>query len=47
MLTVYRLITGLLVILVAVVTVRERSLARQITGGLVLVPLLLRLLLIK
>ena len=47
MLVAYRLITALLVVLVGVVTLRERSLGRQVTGGMVLVPLLLRLLLLK
>jgi hypothetical protein len=47
MLHIYQAITLLIAILVAAVTVRERSLGRQITGGVVLVLLLLRIFLIK
>jgi ABC-type sulfate transport system permease component len=47
MLTIYQAITLLLAVLVAWVTVRERSLGRQITGGIVLILLLLRIFLIK
>jgi hypothetical protein len=44
----YRLITALLALLVLVVTLRERSsLETRVVGGMVLVPLLLRLLLVK
>lgn len=47
MLTVYRLVTALLAVLVVIVTLRERSLGAKVTGGMVLVPLLLRLFLVK
>lgn len=47
MLLVYRLITALLAVLVVVVTLRERSLGGKVVGGMVLVPLVLRLLLVK
>jgi hypothetical protein len=47
MLIVYQAICLLLALLVGAVTVRERSLGRQITGGLVLILLLLRMFLIK
>lgn len=43
----YQIIIGLLVVLVAVDVLRSRSLGRQATGALVLVPLLLRLFLVK
>ena len=36
-----------MVVLVAIVTLRERNLGRQITGGIVLVMLILRIFLIK
>jgi hypothetical protein len=47
MLIVYQGICVLLAILIAAVTLRERNLSRQITGGLVLILLLLRMFLIK
>ncbi len=47
MLLIYRLIAALLVVLISVVTLRERSFERQVAGGVVLVPLLLRILLWK
>jgi hypothetical protein len=47
MLHIYQLITALMAVLVATVTLRERNLGRQITGGVVLVMLLLRIFLIK
>jgi hypothetical protein len=47
MLHLYQLITALIAALVVAVILRERSLSRQITGGVVLVLLLLRLFLIK
>ncbi|MEI6197432.1 MAG: hypothetical protein WCS42_24215 [Verrucomicrobiota bacterium] len=47
MLHVYQLITLLMAVLVAIVTLRERNLGRQITGGVVLVMLILRIFLIK
>ncbi len=48
MLIVYRLIAALLALLVLVVTLRERaSLGARVVGGMVLVPLVLRLLLVK
>lgn len=47
LLLLYRLVTLLLAFLVLIVTLRERSLGRQVSGALVLVPLLLRVLLVK
>ncbi len=47
MLIVYQGICVLLAVLIAAVTLRERSLGRQVTGGVVLVLLLLRIFLIK
>lgn len=47
MLIVYRGICVLLAGLIAAVIVRERSPGRQVTGGIVLVLLLLRIFLVK
>lgn len=47
MLEIYRLVTLLLAVLILIVTVRDKSLGRQLSGALVLVPLVLRVLLIK
>ena len=47
MLLVYRLITALLAALVILVCLRERSWTGRVTAGMVLVPLLLRLFLLK
>ncbi len=47
MLLIYRLIAALLVVLISIVTLRERSFERQVAGAVVLVPLLLRMLLWK
>jgi len=47
MLHIYQLITLLVAVLVATVTLRERNLGRQLTGGVLLVMLLLRIFLIK
>ena len=48
MLTVYRLIAALLALLVLVVTLKKNtSTGTRVVGGMVLVPLLLRLLLVK
>ena len=47
MLHIYQLITLLVAVLVVAAILRECSLSRQITGGVVLVLLLLRLFLIK
>jgi hypothetical protein len=48
MLIVYRLIAALLALLVLVVMLRDRSsLGAKVVGGMVLVPLVLRLLLVK
>ncbi len=48
MLTVYRLIAALLAFLVLVVILRKStSPGTRVVGGMVLVPLLLRLLLVK
>ena len=44
---VYQLITLLIAVLVIAVMLHERNLSRQITGGVVLVLLLLRIFLIK
>ncbi len=43
----YHLIVTLIALLVAAVTLRERSIGRQICGGIVLVILLLRIFLVK
>jgi hypothetical protein len=43
----YVAIVGLLVILIAAVVLRSSSRTEQVTGALVLVPLLLRLFLVK
>lgn len=47
MLLVYRAIAAFLAVLIVIVTLRQRSTAAQVTGALVLVPLLLRVLLVK
>jgi len=47
MLIAYQAICVWLALLIAAVTVRERNLGRQITGGVVLILLLLRIFLIK
>jgi len=47
MLIAYRLITAALIVLVAAALFRRRSLGEQITAGIVLVPLVLRVLLLK
>jgi hypothetical protein len=48
MLIVYRLVAALLALLVLVVTLRQRSsLGARVVGGMVLVPLVLRLMLVK
>ena len=48
MLIVYRLVATLLALLVLVVTLRQRSsLGARVVGGMVLVPLVLRLMLVK
>jgi len=47
LLTVYQGICVLLAVLVAVAVVRARTLGEQVTGAMVLVPLLLRIFLIK
>jgi len=47
MLLTYRLITGVLILLLAAALFRRRPLGERVTAGLVLVPLVLRLLLIK
>jgi len=43
----YQVLVGLVLLLVAGVVLRSRSRAQQATGALVLVPLLLRLFLVK
>jgi len=47
LLTVYQGICVLLAVLVAVAVVRARTLGEQVTGAMVLVPLLLRIFLVK
>ena len=47
LLHVYQLICVLVVVLVSAVVLRSRSLGEQVTGALVLVPLLLRVFLVK
>lgn len=47
MLLTYRLITAFLALLVAIAVFRQRSAGARATGAMVLVPLLLRLLLVK
>ncbi|MFH1176322.1 MAG: hypothetical protein V1750_02860 [Acidobacteriota bacterium] len=47
MLHIYQLITGLVVLLAVRSILAGRTLGQQLTGALVLVPLLLRLALIK
>jgi hypothetical protein len=47
MLVVYQGICAATAVLVAVVVLRSRRLAVQVTGAVVLVPLLLRLFLVK
>jgi len=47
MLHVYQGICVLVAVLVAAIVLRSRSLGEQVTGALVLVPLLLRIFLVK
>lgn len=47
MLLTYRFITAVLMALVAAALFRRRSLSEHVTAGMVLVPLILRVLLIK
>lgn len=47
LLLVYRAICGLLVALIGAAVLRSRSLALQVTGAIVIVPLLLRIFLVK
>jgi hypothetical protein len=47
LLHVYQAIAALLAILVAIVIVRSRRLGEQVTGAMVLIPLLLRIFLVK
>ncbi len=47
MLLTYRLITAALILLLLAALFRRRPLGDQVTAGIVLVPLLLRVLLIK
>lgn len=47
MLLVYRFICVLVAVLVMAVTLRGRTLGQQATGAMVLVPLLLRIFLVK
>jgi hypothetical protein len=47
MLLTYRVLTGLLIVLLTASLFRRRPLGEQITAALVLVPLILRALLIK
>lgn len=47
MLLIYRAICALVIVLASVVVLRSRSLGLQATGAMVIVPLLLRLFLVK
>jgi len=47
MLHVYQGICVLIAVLIAAVVLRARSFAEQVTGALVLIPLLLRIFLVK
>jgi hypothetical protein len=47
MLHVYQGVCVLVAVLVAAVVLRSRSLGEQVTGALVLIPLLLRIFLVK
>jgi hypothetical protein len=47
LLVIYQGICALLAVLVGVVVVRSRNLGLQVTGAAVLIPLLLRLFLVK
>jgi hypothetical protein len=47
MMPIYRLICLGLAVLVAAAVLRRRSLGEQVTAGMVLIPLLLRLFLVK
>ena len=47
MIQVYQAICALIAVLVIVAILRARTLGEQVTGALVLVPLLLRLFLVK
>jgi hypothetical protein len=47
MLLVYQCICALVAVLVSASVLRERTVGRQLTGAIVLVPLLLRIFLVK
>lgn len=47
LLTIYQGICALLAVLIAIAILRSRSLGQQVTGALVLMPLLLRIFLVK
>jgi uncharacterized membrane protein len=47
MLVIYQAICALVIVLASVVVLRSRTLALQVTGAMVIVPLLLRLFLVK
>ncbi len=47
LLPIYQAICALAIVLVGIVVVRSRRLTVQVTGAMVLVPLLLRLFLVK
>jgi len=47
LLHVYQVLCALLALLVAVVVLRKKPLGLQVTGAMVIVPLLLRLFLVK
>jgi hypothetical protein len=47
LLLVYRAICALIVMLIGAVVLRSRSLGLQVTGAMVIVPLLLRIFLVK
>ena len=47
LLLVYRAICALIAVLIGAVVLRSRSLGLQVTGAIVIVPLLLRIFLVK
>jgi hypothetical protein len=47
MIHVYQAICALIAVLVAIAVLRARTLGEQVTGAMVLVPLLLRIFLVK
>jgi hypothetical protein len=47
MLRIYQALLAVVVVLIADAILRQRELGRQLTGGLVMIPLLLRFFLVK